>query len=148
MIRQATPLDLPALIEMGRAFHAEADKTEMGAFCVQSFTEFLDRVTGNGFLIVAVKDDKPIGMLGLMGAPAWWNKAVLTGQEVFWYVDPSHRKGVGRDLFDAFEKAAILGGIQVQFVALEKGRRERALGHFYEQRGYRAVETIYAKRMA
>lgn len=145
MIRKATPEDTLALIELGRAFHAEAGKAEMGPFDPASFVEFLDRCASQGALIVAEKGDQVVGMLGLLTGPAWWNKALLVGQEVFWYCKPAFRKGTGAELLEALESASRARNVSVQFVACESGNRSEALSRLYRIKGYRPVETMFAK---
>jgi hypothetical protein len=145
MIRPATPEDTLALIEMGRAFHAEAGKDEMGAFDPPSFVEFLDRCAVQGALIVAEKGGRVVGMLGLLTGPAWWNKTVIVAQEVFWYCEPAFRKGTGAELLAALESASRARNATVQFVACEAGNRADALSRLYRIKGYRPVETMFAK---
>jgi L-amino acid N-acyltransferase YncA len=148
MIRAAKPEDTLDLIELGRAFHAEAGKEDMGPFDPESFCAFLDRCTSQGSVIVAEKQHRVVGMALLLTGPAWWNKNVVVGQEAAWYCKPAFRKGTGAELLAALESASRARQVSVQFVACEEGQRSEALSRLYRIKGYRPAERMFVRSLA
>lgn len=141
MIREATLDDIPALLEMGRAFadrcdlHSIApyDETSMAA----TFRLLIEQ--DNGILLITDG-----GAAGGMVHPAYWNHAHLTGQEFFWWVYPEKR-GQGVRLFKALEQAAKdRGAGSWAMITLDKVEPEKT-GRFYERCGYRKSEHSFIK---
>ena len=55
--------------------------------------------------------------------PLYFNCNHITGQELFWWVEPEARKGVGAHLLDCLELAAMNAGAQSwAMIALDKVR--------------------------
>jgi GNAT superfamily N-acetyltransferase len=143
-IREAAPDDLPRVREMAAAFLAG---TAYGALLPAS-PEALERivavVAAHGVILVADADAQLVGMLALVEMPH-----LITGEpsveEMAWWVDPAARAGsVGPRLLTAGEEwVRARGGSLLKMVA-PAGTR---VGHYYERRGYQAVETTYAKRV-
>lgn len=148
MIRRAEPEDIHALIEMGQAFFIEAGWSARAAFDVESFAVTCGALMEGGVLLVAEKGDEIIGMAGAAIAPAWWNRNVLTGQEVFYYARPGHRKGTGRMLFAGLEVAVKSLGVVLFSMAAEEGLRSEALTRLYRARDYFPAERLFWKVFA
>ena len=145
MIRQPTPEDMPSLIEMGRAFNEEAGYAELVPFDADSFALNVATLARAGLALVADRGGGPIGMAALDIAPSICNGTVLFAREVFWYVLPAHRKGIGRELFNVLEKVAESRGVKFFDVIAEDGKRNDALAHFYKGRGYSTAEHTFRK---
>lgn len=148
MIRPAAADDIPAVIAMGAKFHEAAGLSEVAAFDAPSFeTTARGLITGQipgGLLVTGAA---PIGMIGFMAFPAYFNFAVTMAQEVFWWVEPEERFGVGAQLLDAFEAAAAARGASVFIVAAIARLRSDALTRFYARRGYAPGENSFVKRV-
>lgn len=146
MIRPAVPTDVFSLMDMGAAFFVEAGWDKHAQFDPESFAMTCGALIEGGILLVAEKDDGLAGMAGAALAPAYWNRKVLTSQELFWYCKPAHRKGVGRRLMAALEDAVQSCGVTLFSMSAEEGLRGHTLGQLYARRGYFPVEKLYWKR--
>jgi GNAT superfamily N-acetyltransferase len=147
MIRDAVPDDAPELVEMGRAFFAEAGWADKAEFCPESFALTLERLSEAGILLVFEKDGKPVGMAGALYSPAYWNEKVLIGQELFWYCEPPHRKGAGAELLRHLESAAKARNVQFFGMVAEHGLRHEALAQVYKRAGYSVAEHTFCKAL-
>ena len=141
---------------------AESDETFMrvgGAFFNEgkmpgSFDPSIFRRTwrlilqhGIGGLWKAESGGVVIGGIGgtIFGDP---NDGALVAQEMFWYIDEPHRGGMAAvRLLTTFENwAKARGAKRIQMAHLLELQPER-IRDFYERRGYKAVEVIYAKAL-
>lgn len=136
MTREATEADLPDLLRWGADFAASIDLP--GGFDPDSAEAFFRLLMGteNGILLIAEG-----GAVGALLHPAPYNRAHLTGQELFWWVDPAFRgAGTGKALFDALQAAvANLGANSFSMSTLG----DHAIGQFYASRGYRQTDKTY-----
>lgn len=154
MIRKAVPKDIFRLADMGRAFFSEAGFAEKLAgegrqleFDLESFAHTVAALIEHGVLLVAEKGGEVVGMAGAGLAPAWWNRNVLTAQELFWYIEPAHRFGLGKKLMDALEAAVADLGVVLFSMSAEEGLRSEALNRLYRQRGYFPTERLFWKQL-
>lgn len=148
MIRLADERDIPALVRMGHYFFDEAgwgDVTEYDpASMERTIRHLIDSETG--ILLVVEAGGVLTGMAGALLYPHYFNTTSLTGQEIFWWVDPAHRKGGGAALLDALEAAAeAAGAVSFSMVSVASLRSD-ALDRVYRRRGYRPAERTYIKR--
>lgn len=149
MIRDATQEDAQRLAEMGADFFKEAGLEDRGVtFDVESFLTFCGGLASVGVLLVAEKDEAVVGMIGLVVMPAYWNVNVRLAQEAFLWVDPAHRKGVGRMLLEEGEKRALAMGAVLSSMVSEHGLRGDAVGQLFRRKGYAPAETVFWKRLA
>ncbi len=145
MIRAALPVDLPALIEMGRAFNEEAGYAESVPFDDLSFALTLGTLGEANLLLVVENEGEVIGMAAADVAPAICNHAVRVGREAFWYLKPGQRKGIGKKLLSALECAAKSHGATFFDVVAEDGKRSTALARIYGAAGYSPTEHTFRK---
>ena len=137
-IRAATPADLAACAAMGVKFGQDvyAGKVPVDADTILALGV---RLLEQGTILVADKENAPIGMLGLIILPH-----LFSGQphcsEVFWWVDPEHR-GCGIRLLRAGEAWAWDHGATSMHVSAPDTR----VGALYERLGYQKVETAYIR---
>jgi L-amino acid N-acyltransferase YncA len=149
VIRRAEPEDIHTLIDLGRAFFEEAGWAARATFDVESFAYTCGALMENGILLVAVENDgQVIGMAAAGVANAWWNRNVLTAQELFWYCDPAHRKGAGSQLMAGLEAVATSLGVQLFSMSAEEGLRSTALTRLYRARGYFPAEKLFWKELS
>jgi GNAT superfamily N-acetyltransferase len=147
MIRPATLEDMPRLVEMGERFFKTAGWEDIAEWDDASITRTLTHLIEQDVGAIFVLDDgaQLVGMAGGMLNPFYFNLHHLTGQELFWWVEPEHR-GQGSLLFDALEGWARDAGAQsFSMIALDNIRPE-LMGRIYRMRGYRAAEHSYIKR--
>ncbi len=150
MIRTARPDDLPTMIEFGRAFHKEAGHEERHAFCTfvdEDFAATLKALGQAGLLLAVEKDGRVVGMAAADMAPAIYNHKVLLGRECFWYLDPNHRKGLGRQLIGALEATTKSFGARLFDVVAEEGKRSDALARMYRAGSYSPAERTFRKEL-
>jgi GNAT superfamily N-acetyltransferase len=147
MIRPAVREDIPRILEMGERFFETAGWPEVAAWDAESMARTLGFLIERDIGAVFVLDEGGdlVGMAGGMLNPFYFNAGHLTGQELFWWVEPEHR-GQGRFLFDALEDWARAAGAQsFTMIALDRIKPE-VMGRIYRARGYRAAEHSYIKR--
>jgi len=151
MIRPAGHADIPAILTMGRRFFDAAGWPEVTTWDEASVRATLSGLIDGkvpGGLIVANEGGRAIGMVGFMAFPFYFNFAVTVAQEVFWWVEPDQRFGVGAQLLDAFETAGRQRGASVFIVSAVARLRSATLERFYQRRGYAPAENTFIKRFA
>lgn len=149
MIRPATHEDIATVAALGQRFFKEAGWSDVAEWDDASIRHTLGHLIDGegGILLVAEHDGRIVGMTGGLVHPLYFNHSQLTGQELFWWVDPEHRKGIGAALLDRLEvEARARGASSWAMIALDKVRPE-AVGAVYRRRGYRAAEHSYIKRL-
>ncbi|WP_441235664.1 GNAT family N-acetyltransferase [Bradyrhizobium sp. 930_D9_N1_4] len=150
-IRAAEPGDLGELIEMGRAFFEHSGSEAFTTFDEPSFTATLIAVTSGvsgGVLLVAEAAGQIVGMAACVVFPFYANVQTLIGQEIFWWVKPEHRKGVGGDLLDELEAEAKRKGAKVFIGANLSGEQNAAFARLYRRRGYVPGENTHLRIFA
>lgn len=131
---------------MGRAFHAVTGVADLipldGPTLERTFLQLID----HGVILVVEGEDGLVGATGALLHPHYFNANHLTGQELFWWIDPEHR-GAGGKLFDALEAwVREQGASSFTMIALEALEAER-VGKIYRRRGYRPVERSFVRGM-
>jgi len=156
-MRQSTDIDvipaghdaIPVIAEMGSRFFAEAQWSDVTEWDHDSICATLRHLVDDplGILLIATRKGVICGMAGGLVHPAYFNVHHLTGQELFWWVEPDERGGVGQMLLDCLELAAMERGAKSwAMIALDRVRPD-AVGAVYRRRGYRASEHSYIKRL-
>jgi GNAT superfamily N-acetyltransferase len=144
VIRQATPDDIPRLVEMGTRFLTET--TYAGRVvpnhAAMARTLALLLASDVGGLFVAETNGTVTGMIGLLLFEHPFTGS-LTAQELFWWVEPEYR-GYGLRLLRRGEQWAAAAGAQhVHMIAPTP-----AVARLYERLGYGYLEAAYQKAMA
>lgn len=143
MIRTVTIDELPRLTECAHSFFKESGLP--GTFNDAHFMATWSVMLRNHqSVIFAVEDSGKF--VGAFGANAYPD--ILTGDlvanEMFWYVLPEFR-GAGLKLLRAYETWALKLGCKrifmVHLASLDADRLEQ----YYQRRGYRLIEKLYAK---
>lgn len=147
MIRLAVPDDGPAMMAMAAQFHDEAGYGAQFPFDVVSFAHTVAALGPRGLVLVAEVDTHIVGMAAADVAPAVTNHGVLIAREVFWFVLPQNRKGIGRQLLNALELLALEHGADYFDAIAEEGKRSAALGRVYRAGGLVPAETVYRKNL-
>jgi len=147
MIRAATEADIPAIVEMSRAFYAT---THYAHWCAMDDTTVADLARSlltDHVMLVAESDGLVVGMVGLFVAPFLFNRDELGAYEVVWYVSPSARGGrVAWSLLQAIEPACrAKGATRIQMVHMPNSPPQAAA--LYERFGYAHSETSYTKAL-
>jgi GNAT superfamily N-acetyltransferase len=148
IVRTASPEDLAAISEMGERFHKEAGWLDIAGFnridCEASLRSMIE---GAGVVLVAEDEGRIVGIAGGIFFPLYFNHAHKSGQELFLYVEPGRRDGLGGKLLAALENAAREAGCQSWImIALDQVAPE-ATGRLYRRRGYRAAEHSWIRSL-
>lgn len=146
IIRPMDPIDMPEMIEHGHTWWAETHFGKHVSYDPSSLLAVLRRSAAEGLAIVAEQQFQVVGFICGITAPCLANHAILMGNEVFWWVHPSHRgSGVGTKLLSAIESAAKTAGCAYwSMMCMQSHDPERA-GRIYEQAGYSWTERTYTK---
>jgi len=93
-IREATPVDLPQLLNMLRKYREQTpldflSEADNASYITQMLCEIM---AGRGVVLVA-EDDGLMGMLIAGIHPSRWSPAHLLLTELAWWVEPKHRGG-------------------------------------------------------
>jgi GNAT superfamily N-acetyltransferase len=148
MIRAATFDDLPALVEVARAYHDELhaslpfDPDHVG----ENFrARTIDTVDGICFCLL----DDEVRIAGFLAAATsmHFSAPVKLGVELAWYVLPAQRgRGAGLiDEYEAWAKWRGYAGCSLSMNELRDPARSRALARLYERRGYIQFERCFLK---
>jgi hypothetical protein len=151
LIRPAVVADIPAILRMGRAFFEQAGWPAFAEWHEPSVDLTLRGfIAGTipGGLLAAEDGDQIVGMAAFMVFPFYFNLATSVGQEIFWWVEPAYRSGVGMQMLDALENAARAQGAGVFIMASVSGLRDAALARIYSARGYRPAENTFIKKLS
>lgn len=141
MIREATPQDVPRLIEMGERFHRESTYGKHLAENHRQFQLLAKKIVAAGGVLVIESEGQLVGMIGYFIFPHFLSAEIIAG-EVFWWVEPEHR-GEGKALLKAAEwKAKSDGAQKMQMIAPNP-----RVGKLYERIGYEFVESAYQKTL-
>lgn len=138
MIREATAEDIPAVMEMGKAFAEEAGITAEIGWDDDSVRDMLEGMieSPDGILLVGNK-----GMIGGVVSPHPFNRNVKVFMELFWR---SHSREGVRLLKEAERLAKERGAIRSVMVGMA---RMPDVGPLYERMGYARYETNYIKEL-
>lgn len=111
----------------------------------ETVNAFLSAPKEERIIILAIVDDKPVGMLAGMISELLINRMKIAS-EVMWWMDPEYRGSrVSLELLDAYEFWATKCGANViQLSTVETEQAER-IGKLYNRRGYKLTERGYIK---
>lgn len=148
MIRAAEPIDLPQIARLGERFHEAAGWSDMFAYSVEDCALTLSEYMAHpGFIGLVADTGKIVGMAAGFVSPVYFNRAHMSGEELFWWVSDEAPQMTGIRLLEALEDAARSKGcetFQMKSIDLLNGGR---MARLYERRGYRASEHTFIKRL-
>lgn len=151
MIRAATMNDVPALIEMGRAFFDESGFGAETAFDPESTKRTVEHLIGggDGIVLVAERGGHVVGCAGAIAFPYYFNLATRAGQELFWWVHPDHRGSIlGVRMLQRLEQWAKDAGCRT-FTMIDISCLEGSpAARIYQRMGYRPSEQSHIKKVA
>lgn len=147
MIRRAEMRDMRACLDMGREFVAVNGAADLLPFREIDAHHLLEGLIAGKGGVLLVADDVGVlsGMVGAALSRCHWNRTRLVATELFWFVAPQRRTGVGRALMQALEDWAKAEGVHALGVMSLESQRPDAVGEVYKRRGYRLIEHAYVK---
>lgn len=142
-VRLATDRDLPAIVELGRRFHAFSGDTV--AYDPNSADATARGLMQMGFILLADAGEGAAGMIGVAVVPLFFNYAEKLAQELMWWVDEDGRSaGTALALLRAAEsEARARGACRLQMIALANSPPH--VTRLYERLGYQHRETAFSK---
>ena len=146
MIRKGTKEDIPRITEM-LCDMKEASRYD-DEFCIETVAGVIELCIDQGLLSVLVVDDIPQGFAGGIEGTLLFNKAIKSGTELSWWVDPGHREmGSGVDLLRHIEGLAKEKGITHWNMVYQMASMPEVVKAIYESMGYTPNEVVYSKRL-
>lgn len=150
-IRTATATDAPELVEMGRDFFDESPLAKLTEFDEATFQltiiNLLTQSTG-GVVLVIDTGESLVGMAACVFYPLYFNMSAICSQEIFWFVKPEWRNGLGTALLDELERESARNGANIFMTASLSGNKDRALDRVYRRRGYTPSENSYIRKLS
>lgn len=134
---RATEADIPALVEMGRKFHAMSPHKFLGGYDGEAVARVLRFLIENPAGMVLTNGD---GVIGGMMAPIFYQPGKMMLEESFWWADRG-----GRDLLREFtEEGRKMGATCVLLSTLENDKSE-IVHRIVSRMGFTPVERRYVK---
>ena len=95
MIRQANKFDMEVIVRMLKAYRDKAPAQFLRDSSNQEHIEKLitNILAGAGFILLAIKDEDPVGMVIAAQHPNIWNPEVTQVSEIAFWIDEEHRGG-------------------------------------------------------
>lgn len=148
MIRQANKFDIPQIIEMLKEYRDAAPLEILKQANDQEYIEqfLLSLIVGNGFILVAEKEDELIGMLIAGILPNLWNPKVNQCSEIAYWVKPEFRgTTAGYRLIKEYTKECdkLFKAGRVQMVTISKMVNSPDLK--YNKFGFSKLEEIWIR---
>lgn len=145
MIRPATTADVPAIVELSRAFYPATHYVDWCAMDDETVASLAAGLCESGVMLVAEVEGRIVGMVGLFIGPHLFNRNAIGAYEVVWYVDPAARGSrVAWRLLEAIEpECKAKGATRIQMVHMANSPPQAAA--LYERMGYVHSETSYVK---
>lgn len=142
IVRDAEIDDFDALQEMGAEFVKAAGQPEVNP---ETLLATLSALKESGILKVA-ESGSVVGVAGALVFPHYWNANELVAQELFWWVDESHRgTSAGIRLLNALEAAAKeRGAKKIMMLCLEAINPDK-VERLYRKMGYEPQERTFCK---
>ena len=127
---------------MGAKFHAFS--RDRVPYCRESAEVSVRQVMGMGFVLLA-ETDRPVGMLGVVVVPIFFNFAETFAQELMWWVEESARRtGAAMRLIRGAEaEARKRGAGRIHMLRLAESPEH--VGRLYDRLGYRSGEVAHVK---
>lgn len=147
IIRQADAHDLPVLLQMAAAMHAESpayNSIEFDKAMTECFLEFV--VEGDDYIkLVAEKDGQIIGAL-LGHISCFFFSPKKRACDIAFYIYPAHRGSMAAPkLISAYENEAQGRGCGHSYLGVSTAHK--GAGAFYERIGYTNCGTCYMKEL-
>jgi RimJ/RimL family protein N-acetyltransferase len=148
MIRIANEKDIPVLVEMGAAMHAESPRYRDKSFDPAMLAEFLRiLITGEDFCVfIAERGGDPAGMIGGSVALFFFSSKDRYASDMGFYVKPEFRGGsTVLKLVEAYEEWAVNKGVLPEDITLGVSCENKKLGELLGKIGYTQSGELYRK---
>lgn len=136
-VRQAIEADIPALVALGHAMHAESPRFAHLRFNPAKVAAMLARTIPGGGALVAERDGIIIGTMVGYAVALWFSDDVIASDFVLYLKPEERRKGrAAFMLVRAFEDWAVAQGAVDIAPSTSTGVDPEGTARFYEKQGY------------
>lgn len=137
-IRLAVESDVPALLAMGREFHAYA-YADMGELDEARATQLLRSIIASPRGLVLTNG---VGAIGGVLSPGWFQADSMVMEEAFWWA-----AGGGRDLLREFvARSRAMGATSIMMSTLDN-ERSAAVDRIVRRFGFAPIERRYTMKL-
>ena len=144
IIKKVTIDDLPAIIEMAKAFHQESDARKY-TLTEERIKELTALIISTGLAILAVKDGEAVGMMGAMLQKNVFFDELMAGDYLI-YVKPAYRGSEAAQLMvDEYIRWAKSYGAKCIGIDIESGINDERALNFYNKMGF--ITTGYHMKL-
>jgi GNAT superfamily N-acetyltransferase len=148
LIRPATYVDIPAMVELGRAMATEAPEFQGRPFSSEKVWETIEGMIPTGGAFVAERDGEVVGAALGFCLPAWWSEDLEAGElAVFMRPDCRGGREVVR-LVQALEAWAREQGATVLTLGVSTGVALERTGRLYERLGFHHMGSTFSRSLA
>lgn len=147
MIRHATLVDVPYIVELSKKFYPMTPYAKQGEFDEDTVEELTTTLIKRGIMLLAQDDEslELVGILGAIVAPFLYNKMVLGCNEAIWWVLPEYQKaGIGVQLLERADKLRKLRGCAF-FQMMRVEGSSQALDTLFIKLGFQPSEYCFTK---
>ena len=145
-IRPAALDDSAALMRMAAAYFEEAGFDY--PIDIASVARSIALLAQDGTMLVVDRNGLAVGMAAAVVHSAFFNHQVRLARELFWYVEPAHRRGIGPRLLEALEVMLVERGVTLFDAIAEAGERSIGLSRLLRAGGFSPAEQTFRKRLA
>jgi RimJ/RimL family protein N-acetyltransferase len=137
IVRDAVREDLPRLVEMGRNFREGSSYDSKLADNPEKMYQLGETLLAQKGLLLMERGGEVVGMLGFLIHSHFISGDIMAG-EVFWWVEPSHRRDGVRLLKEMMRRGRAAGAKYIQMVAPND-----KVANFYRRMGMSFVESTF-----
>ena len=144
MIRFAAVDDIPRLLELGAAMHAES-QWESVPFSVEKVEQLYQMLIGNedALFIVAERDNKIIGMMAGTVQEHWMSEARVAC-DLFVFIEPAHRGGItGPRMLDLYTGWSLNKNVGLIMLGAMTGVAPQKTARLFGLLGYEQMGTMH-----
>ena len=144
MIRKGQVEDIPRIVEMLSEMK-DASRYD-DEFCHETCANVAQVCIDHELLSVLEVDGVVQGFAGGIEGNLLFNRAIKSGSELAWWVDPEHREmGSGIELLSHIEGLARIKGIKHWNMVYQTASMPTVVKHIYEKMGYTENEVVYSR---
>lgn len=146
-VRLANEADIEKLVPLYLEFYKTTDYSKIYPADPETIHMLTEHIVTKGAMIVVEDDDKIVGSGGAYIGPATFNRDVIVGVEVVYYIHPDARgHKVAPAILQALEeRCKELGAVSLQMVRLRTSPPE--VDDLYKMNGYKPSEYNFTKRL-
>lgn len=146
-MRRATKNDIPTMIELGKAMHAES-RFRNFKFNDDKAARFLDYAVAEKSLIVLVDGEPAHAMMIAYVQPFWWGDA-LESDDLLLYVTPKMRgKSSAVRLVKEYKRIAKSMGVADPRISTATGVETERTAKLFERLGFEGTGLMFSLKAA